>query len=437
MSEKGRGIFPFSKIKLMLASPEDIRSWSHGEVKRPETLNYRTLKPEKDGLFCAKIFGPTKDYECLCGKYRGKRYEGKICEKCGVEVTTSYVRRQRFGHIELAAPVVHIWFLKSTPSKIGTLLNLTSRDVERVAYFESYLVIEYPNEEEEEKFEKDETTIPLNDCISTKWVKLHVVNEEEFKEKYAFTIDEKYEYGMGAEILKEVLSKLDLEAYSRKLKEIVKPYSIGFEELGKELGEKYKNLYQKLIKVIADDFRAYGVEIKGLENYGLSLEQAIHRILNEELYLNVDTGEIQVEDCGDSCLTGREAIKTYYERVREYKRDIPIFEKIKEDIRTTVLREVSEARIRKALRTLQLVEGFKKSRNRPEWMILEVLPVLPPELRPLVTLDGGRFATSDLNDLYRRVINRNNRLKRLIELSAPDIIIRNEKRMLQEAVDAL
>ncbi|NPA32331.1 MAG: DNA-directed RNA polymerase subunit beta', partial [Aquificae bacterium] len=437
MSRKGRGIFPFSKIKLMLASPEDIRSWSHGEVKRPETLNYRTLKPEKEGLFCARIFGPIKDYECLCGKYRGKRYEGKICEKCGVEVTSSYVRRQRFGHIELAAPVVHIWFLKSTPSKIGTLLNLTSRDVERVAYFESYLVIEYPNEEEEERFEKDEGTIPLNDGISTKWVKLHVVNEEEFEEKYAFTIDEKYEYGMGAEILKEILSKLDLDAYSKKLKEVVKPYSIGFEELGKELEEKYKNLYQKIIKTIADDFRTYGIEIKGLEEKGLSLEQAIHKILNEELYLNVETGEISYEDCGEKCLTGKEALKAYYEKVRQQKKDIPIFEKIKEDIRATVLKEVSEARIRKALRALQLIEGFKKSGNRPEWMILEVLPVLPPELRPLVALDGGRFATSDLNDLYRRVINRNNRLKRLIELNAPDIIIRNEKRMLQEAVDAL
>ncbi|NPB06965.1 MAG: DNA-directed RNA polymerase subunit beta' [Aquificae bacterium] len=437
MSEKGRGIFPFSKIKLMLASPEDIRSWSHGEVKRPETLNYRTLKPEKDGLFCAKIFGPMKDYECLCGKYKGKRFEGKICEKCGVEVTSSYVRRQRFGHIELAAPVVHIWFLKSTPSKIGTLLNLTSRDVERVAYFESYLVIEYPNEEEEEKFEKDEGTIPLNDGISTKWVKLHVVNEEEFEEKYAFTLEEKYEYGMGAEILKEVLSKLDLDAYSKKLKELVKPYSIGFEDLGKELEQKYKNLYQKIIKTIADDFRAYGIELKGLEELGLTLEQAIHRILNEELYLNVETGELSYEDCGEQCLTGREAIKEYYERVRQQKKDVPVFEKIKEDIRATVLKEISEAKIKKYLRMLQLVEGFKKSGNKPEWMILEVLPVLPPELRPLVALDGGRFATSDLNDLYRRVINRNNRLKRLIELNAPDIIIRNEKRMLQEAVDAL
>ncbi|HIC97797.1 MAG TPA: DNA-directed RNA polymerase subunit beta', partial [Aquificaceae bacterium] len=211
MSARKRGLFPFEKIKLMLASPEEVRSWSHGEVKRPETLNYRTLKPEKDGLFCAKIFGPVKDYECLCGKYRGKRYEGTICDRCGVEVTLSYERRKRFGHIELAAPVAHIWFLKSTPSKIGTLLNMTSRDVERVIYFETYLVIEYPDEKEEEAFAKAEDTIPLSDGITTKWVKLHVVTESQFEEEYSSTLSEKYDYGMGAEIIKNVLSQLDLK----------------------------------------------------------------------------------------------------------------------------------------------------------------------------------------------------------------------------------
>lgn len=436
MNQRRRGLFPFEKIKLMLASPEEIRSWSTGEVKRPETLNYRTLKPEKDGLFCAKIFGPIKDYECLCGKYRGKRYEGTVCDRCGVEVTLSYERRKRFGHIELAAPVAHIWFLKSTPSKIGTLLNMTSRDVERIVYFESYLVIEYPNEEEEEAFAQAEDTIPLNDGTTTKWVKLHVVTESEFEEEYSFTIDEKYEYGMGAEIIKTVLSQLDLQEYSKKLKELIKPYSIGFEDLGKKLETQYKTLYEKIIRTMAEDFRSFGVNFPNLEELGLSLEQAIHGILNEELYLNVETGEISKEDKGDEYLTGKEAIRTYYENVRE-KKAIPVFERVKEDIRTTVLREISEQKVRKYLRILKLVEGFIKSGNRPEWMILEVIPVLPPDLRPLVALDGGRFATSDLNDLYRRLINRNNRLKRLIELDAPEIIIRNEKRMLQEAVDAL
>ncbi len=436
MNQKRRGLFPFEKIKLLLASPEEIRSWSNGEVKRPETLNYRTLKPEKDGLFCAKIFGPVKDYECLCGKYRGKRYEGTVCDRCGVEVTLSYERRKRFGHIELAAPVAHIWFLKSTPSKIGTLLNLTSRDVERVIYFESYLVIEYPNEEEEEAFAKLEETIPLNDGTTTKWVKLHIVTEAEFEEEYSFTIDEKYEYGMGAEIIKTVLSQLDLQEYSKKLRELIKPYSIGFEDLGKNIETQYKSLYEKIIRTIAEDFRSFGVNFPNLEEKGLTLEQVIHRILNEDLYLNVETGEVSEEDKGDEYLTGKEALRTYYENVRE-KRNIPIFERVKEDIRATVLKEVSEQKVRKYLRILKLVEGFIKSGNKPEWMILDVIPVLPPDLRPLVALDGGRFATSDLNDLYRRLINRNNRLKRLIELDAPEIIIRNEKRMLQEAVDAL
>jgi DNA-directed RNA polymerase subunit beta' len=437
MNQKKRGLFPFERIKLMLASPEEIRSWSRGEVKRPETLNYRTLKPEKGGLFCAKIFGPVKDYECLCGKYRGKRYEGTVCDRCGVEVTLSYERRKRFGHIDLAAPVAHIWFLKSTPSKIGTLLNLTSRDVERVIYFESYLVIEYPTEEEEEAFERLEDTIPLNDGTTTKWVKLHVVTEQEFEEEYSFTIDEKYEFGMGAEIIKTVLSQMDLVEYSKKLRDLIKPYSIGYEDLGKKLETQYKNLYEKIIRTISHDLDSFGIKFQGLEDLGLTQEQAIHRLLNEEIYLNVETGELSKEDRGDEYLTGKEALRTYYENVREKKGSIPVFERIKEDIRATVLREVSEQKVRKYLRILKLVEGFIKSGNKPEWMILEVIPVLPPDLRPLVALDGGKFATSDLNDLYRRLINRNNRLKRLIELDAPEIIIRNEKRMLQEAVDAL
>ncbi|GBC88185.1 DNA-directed RNA polymerase subunit beta' [bacterium HR13] len=432
-----KGLLPFEKIKLMLASPEEIRSWSYGEVKKPETINYRTHKPEKDGLFCAKIFGPIKDYECLCGKYRGKRFEGTICDRCGVEVTKSYVRRKRFGHIELAAPVAHIWFLKSSPSKIATLLNLSARDAERVVYFESYLVIEYPiSEEEEKKFEEMEDTIPIKDDIgNTKFVKLYVVDEDRYMSEYATSLEHRYEGGMGAEIIKKVLSSLDLQAYARKLREEIKPYSLGFEDLGKHLEEKHKKIYHRIVKVIAEDFRLYGVEIKHPED--MTLEQALLGILNEEYYLNIQTGELLSEDCGEDCLTGREALREYYERIKERKRELPVFEKIKEDIRSAVLKEVSEAKVRKAIRVLKLVEDFIKSGNRPEWMILEVLPVLPPELRPLVALDGGRFATSDLNDLYRRIINRNNRLKRLIELDAPEIIIRNEKRMLQEVVSAL
>ncbi|ADC89258.1 DNA-directed RNA polymerase, beta' subunit [Thermocrinis albus DSM 14484] len=434
---KRKGLLPFERIKLMLASPEEIRSWSYGEVKKPETINYRTHKPEKEGLFCAKIFGPIKDYECLCGKYRGKRYEGTICEKCGVEVTRSYVRRERFGHIELAAPVVHIWFLKSSPSKIGTLLGLSVRDVERVIYFENYLVIEYPTTEEEERdFREAEDTIPLKDDMgNTKFVKLHVVDEDTYMEVYAPNLEHKFEGGMGAEMIKKVLASLDLEAYAQKLREEVKPYSFSYEDMGKQLEGRYKKIYHRMVKVLADDLRLYGVPLEYPEE--LTLEQALLGILNEELYLNVKTGKVVEEDCGEDCMTGKEAIQVYYENLRQTKKDLPIFERIKEDIRQAVLKEVSEARIKKQLRVLKLVESFIKSGNRPEWMVLEVLPVLPPELRPLVPLEGGRFATSDLNDLYRRIINRNNRLKRLIELDAPDIIIRNEKRMLQEVVNAL
>ena len=291
----------FDQIRISIASPERIRSWSYGEIKKPETINYRTFKPERDGLFCARIFGPIKDYECLCGKYKRMKYRGIICEKCGVEVTLSKVRRDRMGHIELASPVAHIWFLKSLPSRIGLLLDMTLKDLERVLYFENYVVIE-PG------------LTPL---------KQHqLLNEDEYLKAQDDYGDDQFTAAIGAEALRTMLSAIDL-------------------------GEEK-------------------------------------------------------------------------ERLRDELRDTN-----------------SEARRKKLVKRLKLIEAFVESNSRPEWMILEVVPVIPPELRPLVPLDGGRFATSDLNDLYRRVINRNNRLKRLIELRAPDIIVRNEKRMLQEAVDAL
>ena len=291
----------FDQIRIQIASPERIRSWSFGEIKKPETINYRTFKPERDGLFCARIFGPIKDYECLCGKYKRMKYRGIICEKCGVEVTLSKVRRERMGHIELASPVAHIWFLKSLPSRIGLLLDMTLKDLERILYFENYVVIE-PG------------LTPL---------KLHqLLGEEEFiaaQDEYG---EDAFTASIGAEALRIMLSALDMD----------------------------------------------------------------------------------------------EEKKTCREELRD---------------------TASEAKRKKLVKRLKLIDAFIASQSRPEWMILEVIPVIPPELRPLVPLDGGRFATSDLNDLYRRVINRNNRLKRLIELKAPDIIVRNEKRMLQEAVDAL
>src|SRR3982750_4812907 len=296
----------FDAIRISLASPEKILSWSFGEVTKPETINYRTFKPERDGLFCAKIFGPVTDWECLCGKYKRMKHRGVICDKCGVEVTQAKVRRERLGHITLATPVSHVWFFKGLPSRIGHLLDISLRDLERVLYFEAYVVVD-----------PGDTELKQNQLL----------NEEQYRKAREEHSDPRssmprFRAQMGAEAIKELLKRVNVDRLSIELREKMKT----------EQSAQKKLKYAKRLKV---------------------------------------------------------------------------------------------------------ADSFRKSSNRPEWMILDVIPVIPPELRPLVPLDGGRFATSDLNDLYRRVINRNNRLKKLMELKAPDVIIRNEKRMLQEAVDAL
>src|SRR5216110_2986080 len=298
--EVGRVVIDFDAIKIRLASPEKIRSWSPGEVTQPETINYRTFKPERDGLFCAKIFGPITDWECLCGKYKRMKHRGVICDKCGVEVTQAKVRRERLGHIALATPVSHVWFFKGLPSRIGHLLDISLRDLERILYFEGYVVID-----------PGESDLKQNQLL----------NEEQYR-KAREDFGSKFRAQMGAEAIKELLKRVNIE-------------------------------------------------------------------------------------------------------------------KLAEEMRIKMRTENSVQKKLKYAKRLKVVDSFRKSNNQPNWMILDVVPVIPTELRPLVPLDGGRFATSDLNDLYRRVINRNNRLKRLIELRAPDIIIRNEKRMLQESVDAL
>src|SRR5689334_13219807 len=299
--EKPKDPLSFSAIRISLASPEKIRQWSHGEVKKPETINYRTFKPERDGLFCAKIFGPVKDYECNCGKYKRMKHRGVVCEKCGVEVIQSKVRRERLGHINLATPVAHIWFLKSLPSRIGNLLDITLKDLEKVLYCESYVVV---------------------DPKDSPFVRGELLSEDKYHKALEELGEDAFSAGMGGEAVVQLLKQIDINQLS--------------DQLRKEMKEA-----------------------------------------------------------------------------------------------------TSDAKRKKLAKRLKVVDSFLESGNRPEWMMLDVIPVIPPDLRPLVPLDGGRFATSDLNDLYRRVINRNNRLKRLQELNAPDIIIRNEKRMLQEAVDAL
>jgi DNA-directed RNA polymerase subunit beta' len=298
--QKPKDPISFNHVRISLATADKIRSWSKGEVKKPETINYRTFKPEKDGLFCAKIFGPTKDYECNCGKYKRMKHRGVVCEKCGVEVIQAKVRRERMGHIELASPVAHIWFLKSLPSKIGNIVDISLKDMEKILYFDSYIVLR-----------SDVPQLKVNQLLS----------DDQYRE-CRIQFGDAFEAGIGAEAVQKLIRAIDLAELSATLRQ--------------ELSE------------------------------------------------------------------------------------------------TT-----SDAKRKKIVKRLRIVEAFRDSGNDPASMILDVIPVLPPDLRPLVPLEGGRFATSDLNDLYRRVINRNNRLKRLIELGAPDIIVKNEKRMLQEAVDVL
>ncbi|MCL1911071.1 MAG: DNA-directed RNA polymerase subunit beta', partial [Leptospirales bacterium] len=295
----------FSSMQIKLASPDLIRDWSYGEVKKPETINYRTLKPERDGLFCERIFGTTKEWECYCGKFKSIRYKGVVCDRCGVEVTHYKVRRERGGHVELATPVAHIWYYRSVPSRIGLLLDITVTSLKAVLYYEKFISID-PGDAEQDDVKRGD-----------------VIDEDTFYNLYE-KYGENFHAGMGAEAVKELLMSIDLDEESRLIR------------------------------------------------------QEIH---------NKSAKEVKID--------------------------------------------------KKLIKRLELIESFKESGNRPEWMILDVIPVIPPELRPMVQLDGGRFATSDLNDLYRRVINRNNRLRRLLMLRAPEIIVRNEKRMLQEAVDAL
>ncbi len=411
--------FDFDAIEIGLASPEQIRQWSHGEVKLPETLNYRTLKPEKDGLFCARIFGPIRDWECLCGKYRGYKYKGVVCDRCGVEVTVARERRRRFGHIELAAPCTHIWYVKSVPSKIGALLGLSVKEVERVVYFESYIVLD-PGDEEE-----------------TGLKKFQVLTEEEYREKVEELGEDAFEVGIGAAGIKEALKRVDLEELAEELREEIKMYSGEISSINADLQKRLPNVFKSAVETLSYYTKLPEDTIVGIAknmyvvvtdpgDSGLEKGQIISYQEYKELKEKVN---FEVEK-------GGKALDWYVDFLVE-KGELQSKELLKEEIRRATRKDTTEARLKKLVKRLKIVEAFLNSKNKPEWMVLEVLPVLPPELRPLVPLEGGRFATSDLNDLYRRVINRNNRLKRLLELDAPDIIIRNEMRMLQEAVDTL
>ena len=368
----------FNAVRIALASPEQIKMWSYGEVTKPETINYRTLRPEKDGLFCERIFGPTKDWECYCGKYKKIRYKGVICDRCGVEVARAKVRRERMGHIALAAPVAHIWMSKGIPSRLGLLLDLSPRNLERVLYFAQYLVTEVDQEMRHTAIEELESHLDES---------LNRLDKE---------LDEKV----------QELQAGDGEADADEDKESEKVRSAQ---------EGLKLTFEQAKENVQNDIEA---TISGLE------ELEVGMLLTESRYRELRDGFPEVFNAD----MGAEAVLKV---LQDYDLD-----QMREDLQGQI-RSTSGQRRKKAIKTLRIVDALRESGNKPEWMIMTTLPVLPPELRPMVQLDGGRFATSDLNDLYRRVINRNNRLKRLIELQAPEIIVRNEKRMLQEAVDAL
>ena len=374
----------FNAVRISLASPEQIRSWSYGEVTKPETINYRTLRPEKDGLFDERIFGPTKDFECYCGKYKRVRYRGVICDKCGVEVTRARVRRERMGHIELAAPVAHIWFVRGTPSRLGLLLQISPRNLEGVLYFAHYIVTKVDPEKKER-------------AIS------HL--RQQMEEELA-AIELKYQEELEARGGKVETSSSHTDASSLQLDQETEAIMQRLAEEKEKVRQRYEEQIDQLEELtdpILDDRCTF-------------LTEAKYRKLKEKYGDIFEAG------------MGAEAILSILQRL-----DLEaLAQKLRQEVQAS-----SGQRWRMTLKRLALVEALRKSGNRPEWMIITVLPVLPPDLRPMVQLDGGRFATSDLNDLYRRVINRNNRLKRLLELGAPEIILRNEKRMLQEAVDAL
>ena len=376
----------FDKIRIGLATADDIRGWSHGEVKKPETINYRTLKPEKDGLFGEQIFGPTRDWECACGKYKRVRFKGIVCERCGVEVTRSRVRRERMGHIELAAPVTHIWFFKGVPSRLGYLLNVTPKDLERVIYFASYMVTEVDDETRH------------NDMPGL---------QDEF----------------DAEIKRlEQRRDADIEARAKKVEEDLH----ALEEAGEAKGPARAKLRNGAERDMAAIRTRYNDQIARVD----AVFDKFKKLKPGDMVDDVDLWREMQDRYGDyfdGCM-GAEAIK---KRLQSLDLE-SISKELKEEIK-----DASEQRKTKALKRLKVVNAFLTTGNKPEAMVLDVIPVLPPDLRPMVQLDGGRFATSDLNDLYRRVINRNNRLKRLIELGAPEIMLNNEKRMLQEAVDSL
>ncbi len=465
----------FSSVRISLASPEQIRSWSWGEVTKPETINYRTLKPEKDGLFCERIFGPTKDFECYCGKYKKVRYRGIICDKCGVEVARAKVRRERMGHIDLAAPVSHIWFVRGTPSRLGLLLDISPRNLERVIYFAHYIVthvdeaaksnaIKQVREDVlQEVANREEMTRDMMEDIKSR-LEEEITNLESTRQETCTTIEQEHDSSVNQiRSLRDSLQEKLEEEMGRKAKEEIdfgdltivskgtKVTPSHIEVLGEAAKQEIDELEGSSASALQDINAKTDDEIKQLRNKATEVVNKLHQAASEaqkQLLEELTTKIDELEEL--SCFTllspsrYRELKDKYGDVFRAGMGAEAILDILSnldlEKLRDTLYKEIYSSigqRRKKAIKKLKVVEALRRSSNKPEWMILTVLPILPPELRPMVQLDGGRFATSDLNDLYRRVINRNNRLRRLLELGAPEIIVRNEKRMLQEAVDAL
>lgn len=417
-------------IQIGLASPEEIRKWSRGEVKKPETINYRTLKPEKDGLFCEKIFGPTKDWECYCGKYKRVKDKGMVCDRCGVEITRASVRRERLGHIELAAPVSHIWYFKSIPSKMALLLGIIPKNLEKVLYFASGR----KREDCYKVIDPGSTDLEVGTTIRETAYKIYSRYDPVFRAEPAHRIVEVHSLPFS------IGDRLNLKDYTRYRSKYKDSFTV------EPIDENHFEVVDIKVFPYQRDEELSESEVNQLREVfgGLFEESVLSDTVEEPCYIVVNPGQTGLKVAQMILETEARLLSRYdpdfkagvgAEAVREILKNIDVYQLARE-LRKE-LKEASGAKAKKLIKRLQVVESFCKSGNRPEWMILEVIPVLPPDLRPMVQLDGGRFATSDLNDLYRRVINRNNRLKRLLQLGAPEIIVKNEKRMLQEAVDAL
>ncbi|HNB54718.1 MAG TPA: DNA-directed RNA polymerase subunit beta', partial [Anaerolineales bacterium] len=463
-------------LRISLASPETIRSWSYGEVLKPETINYRRLRPEKDGLFCEAIFGPSRDWQCYCGKYKNIRYKGIICDKCGVEVTRSSVRRERMGHIELAAPVAHVWYTRRVPSYMGMLLDISRRNLERVLYFAQYVVTYVDEEARQKALKRLEEEIGASEREQGQRINSKIAELKMMRDQRTATlnveiqdIENRYNEEIANQLAPIINEGQQLESDLRsKLGKPVKSGVAFAQEVVAQPGETITNQHiTKVQQIVKEALENLESSLKGqkqrdiervkldmdknkaesdmamsqlrdqLEDQAVSSRSEISRLRDELFELRPLTfmGEHRYRELKQrwgNVFRADMGAEAYYDILRRLDLD-KLAEELWHELRTSKSRQ----KRRKATRRLQVVESFRRSNNRPEWMILTVLPVIPPEVRPMVQLDGGRFATSDLNDLYRRVINRNNRLKRLLELGAPDVIVRNEKRMLQEAVDSL